>query len=325
MIRFKVFILCVALVVVSTLAPVKYALADDAVASEESSSRADVIPRINSSEVKFEKKSFFDWFGLKDIPEETIIEEFVLAHLKLEYVDYSLYVLQCDFELKTQLDDGTIVTSNCSYPIDISEYESGLVDSVLIYFNLKDDYFKQVFDYREIVKNAEGFWEYDVTGKGNYTYNTVISQADFYFVRKVDNVKGDSRRFKFTWSEDFKKQLCTKISFSWYRFPTDENEEIEKEIGSQESESGLDGFTTNTTDSYLGLDNSVWDQLISLTVGVPAAVIAFVTGFLSISSLLQELISVVFPFLPGSICGILVFLLYFILIWGIYKFVKGFF
>lgn len=312
------------LFIVLFLYPVQYAFADDNTSSEieEEYSRM-FTPKVLDSELKFNKKSFFSWFGLKDIPEETIIEELVFAH---SIGNYDAYYFVAEFELKTQLDDGSIVTTVYTAPsIDLSQYSSGFWDSILVSLNLKDDYYQHVFDYRELVKNAEGFKEYDVTGKGNYTYNTVISQADFYFIDKEGTGKYDSRRYKFTWDEDFTMQLCTKISFSWYRFPTEEAEGYEKEIDSVESNTGVDGYSTNVNDSYLGLDNSAWEQLIELMAGVPAAVIAFVVGFLNIMSGFSELLNIVFPFVPGSICTLFVFMLFFGVIWGILKFVKGFF
>jgi len=320
MCRIKIFLLCFILLTGSVLVPVNYAAAAD----EDDENSRNYTPKVLDSEIKFNKKNFFEWFGLrKNIPEENIIEELVFAHSKGNYDDYYFKV---DFELKTQLDDGSIVTTLYSFrPIDLSEYSSGVIDNILVSLKLKDEFYEHVFDYREIVKNAEGFQEYDVTGKGNFTYNTVISQADFYFIDKADGTKYDSRRIKFTWDEDLTMQLCTKISFSWYRFPTEDSEAIEKEIGSQESVSGVDGFTSNGTDSYLGLDKSVWDDLLNLTVGVPAAVIAFVVGFFDVTVSLKGLIAVIFPFLPGAVCSAMVFLLIFSVIWGVFKIVKGFF
>lgn len=307
--------------------PLQYAFADDTTSSETEEYFRTFTPKVLDSELKFNKKTFFSWFGLKDIPEETIIEELVFVHSIDNYDDYYFVA---EFELKTQLEDGSVVTSVYTAPyIDLAQYSSGILDSILdsilVSLKLKDDYYQHVFDYRELVKNAEGFKEYDVTGKGNYTYNTVISQADFYFIDKEGTGKYDSRRYKFTWDEDFTMQLCTKISFSWYRFPTEEAEGYEKEIDSVESNTGVDGYSTNVNDSYLGLDNSAWEQLIELMAGVPAAVIAFVVGFLNIMSGFSELLNIVFPFVPGSICTLFVFMLFFGVIWGIFKFVKGFF
>lgn len=317
--RLKLLFMVFAVITSVFISPVSFVRADET--SGENYER-NSFPRLNSSEVMFEKKEFFDWFGLKDLPEENCIEELILAHRKTNGTDYTLYNLVCDFELKTMGIGEEVTTSNYTYTIDMESYEKGFFDNLLVRFNLKDDYYDHAFDYFEIVRNAEGFQERDITGKEKYyTYNTVISQADFYFVRKSDGEKGQARRFTFTWDSDFWLQKCTKIEFSWY----DHETEIEKEISSVESETGVDGFSTNTTDSYLDIETSVWDGIIGFFVDLPAAVIAFIKGFVDVIGSLTNLILVVFPFLPGGIVTVMILMIFFILLIGICKFVKGWF
>lgn len=317
----KLLIVCFVLITSVLISPVSIVRADETVSGE--SSDRNTFPELNSSEVKFEKKDFFSWFGLKDLPEENCIEEFVLAHRKNAATDYTLYNLVCDFELKTMGTGEEIITSNYTYTIDMEDYEKGFFDSLLVRFNLKEDYFEHAFNYFEIVRNAEGFKERDITGKDKYfTYNTVISKADFYFVRKNDDVAGRVRRFKFTWDSDFWLQKCTKIEFSWYAIEDD----YEKPVDSVESENGVDGFTSNTvTDSYLDLEESVWDSILGFFVDLPAAIIAFLMGFVSLTGSLKELMLVVFPFLPAGIVTVLILMLYFFLLLALYKFVQGWF
>ena len=322
--RCKLLFLSFILMAAIFMEPVTYVLADDTTTetTEEGYDRTISVPRLNSSEVKFEKKNFFDWFGFRDVPEENCIEEFILAHRKLQNVDYTLYNLVCDFELKAMGSGESVTTSTYSYTIDFSEYEQGFFDSLLVQFNLKEDYFEHVFDYFEIVRNAEGFLERDITGKEKYyTYNTVISRADFYFVRKSDGEKGEVRRFIFTWDSNFWLQKCTKIDFSWYDHAT----EIQKEIGTVESESGVDGYSSNTTDSYLDLEVSVWDSILGFFTDLPAAIIAFLTGFVALMDSIKELILVVFPFIPGGIVTVLMLMMFIILLVALYKLVQGWF
>ena len=286
--------------------------------AEEEGSRTG-IPRLNNSEVKFNKKSFFGWFGLKDTPDENVIEEFVLAHRKLNNVDYTQYDLICDFVLKSKAEDGVIATSDYSYVIDFDDYEKGIIDSALVYFGLREDYYEHVFNYRDIVKNAAGYEEEDITGKGNYIYNTVISQVDFYLKRKSDGELGEARRFTFTWDSDFWSQNCVKIDFSWYDHDTD----IQKDIGFVEDESGVDGYASGSGNSHLGLDGSVWDDIMMYLVAIPAGVIAFLKGFGSVTVALKDLIIATFPFIPVGIVNILIGLLYLGVALAIYKLVKG--
>lgn len=319
--RFKSLFISFAFIIGVLLSPVSIVSAAEVESTGESTDR-NYFPRLNSSEIKFEKKDFFGWFGLKDIPEENCIEELVLAHRKSSGTDYSLYNLVCDFELKTIGNEEEITTSNYSYVIDMENYEKGFFDSLLVRFNLKEDYFEHAFNYFEIVRNAEGFQSRDLTGKEKYyTYNTVISKADFYFVRKSDNEIGQARRFVFTWDSNFWLQKCTKIDFSWY----DHETEIEKEISSVENQNGLDGFTSNTTDSYLDLEVSVWDSILGFFVDLPAAIIAFITGFVNVIGSLSDLFLVVFPFLPGGIVTVLILMIFFFLLVAIYKLVQGWF
>lgn len=319
--RCKFLLMCLILLGGFLFSPVSLVKASNTETSGESSDRYS-FPRLNSSEVKFEKKDFFDWFGLKDIPEENCIEEIILAHRKSLGTDYSLYNLVCDFELKTMGTNEEILTSNYTYTIDMENYQKGFFDDLLVRFNLQEDYFEHAFNYFEIVRNAEGFRSIDLTGKEKfYSYNTVISKADFYFVRKSDNAIGQARRFEFTWDSNFWLQKCTKIDFSWY----DHETEIEKEIGSVENQNGVDGFTSNTTDSYLDLEVSVWDSILGFFVDLPAAIIAFITGFINVIGSISDLILVVFPFLPGGIVTVLILMMFFVLLVALYKLVQGWF
>ena len=304
--KWKVLVICLLMAAVVLLEPVSYVRADDTLteSTEEGYDRTIGIPRLNSSEVKFEKKYFWDWFGLKNIPEENCIEELVLIHLNLENVDYSLYDLVCDFELKTMGTGEEVLTSTYSYNIDFSHYIIGwtlgnvdLLGDIVVtnHVDFGYDTFNHFFNYRNIVSNAEGFQERDITGKGKYyTYNTVISQADFYFVRKSDGEKGEARRFTFTWDSDFWMQKCTKIDFSWY----DHETEIEKEIDFVEDLNGVDGY---------GDEVSFDEEILNTIMNIPLVVGRFLTGLLNfLGGNFSILLHCVFPFFPPTLCSIIV-------------------
>ena len=71
--KLRVFIMIVLVSIL--LVPVSFVRADE---EEDAYNRTMGIPRLNSSELKIEKKDYFDWFGLKDIPDENVIKKLVL-------------------------------------------------------------------------------------------------------------------------------------------------------------------------------------------------------------------------------------------------------
>lgn len=307
--KWRYFFICFLMAAVFILEPVSYVLASDTVPEAgESFDRVEKLPRLNSSEIKFNYGKYWDWFGLVKHDNPIVIEELVLAHLKLDNIDYSLYDLVCDFELKTMV-GSDIKTSDYSYTIDFAEYKKGFIDSLLVRFNLKDDYFEHVFNYYDIVSKADGFMERVIEVDDRFsTYNTVISQVDFYFVRKSDGEIGEARRFKFTWDSDFWMQKCKKIDFSWYRV----EEDYEKPVSSVEDENGVFGFSTNTLDSYLNIEGSAWNEILWLILDIPAALVALVLGFVEMIGYLGDLFSALFPFIPAvifDIFGVIILLL----------------
>ena len=307
----KYFVVAIVLLAAVLLAPVEHiALADEI-------DRTDSIPWVNDSSVEFTKQTKFD---VLDFKVNKFMKEFVFKHRRLKALDYSLYDLVCDFELKAQNNDGTITTSYYSYTMDLTQYETGFFDNILIGLKLKDDYFEHTFNYRDIVKNAEGFIEYDesVLGLELYKYNTVISQADFYFVRKSDGERGQARRFTFVWDSDFYKQECTKITFSWYDF----ERETEKEIDSVEDESGVDGYNAENA--------GWWSDTVSLIskfgeflVDVPKMLYILVTNIPLVMAKFLELLKAVFPFLPGSLFDVFGVVVVFAFLIALWKIIKG--
>lgn len=321
--KWKSVLICFLMAAVVLLEPVSYALADDT--QGESNDRNDM-PGIYYSRLEIEKKSFFDWFGLKDIPEENVIEKIVFTHRDIERFDYSLYDLICDFEFKTLNDDGSITTSFYSENINFNFYLLGtiwddltsidLFNTVNSFYDLGTKEFIHQFNYKNLIKNAEGFEERSIEGTFfDKTYNTVVSRLDFYFVRKSDGKRGIGRSFVFTWDSDFWKQLCTKIDFSFYS-PEDGSV---TNVESVESESGVNGYSTYEDDEF------IWKDILVFFTDLPAAIIAFLTGFINLTDSLKELIFVVFPFIPPGFVIVLMLMIAFILIIALYKLVQGWF
>ena len=307
----RLFMICLLIAAVVLLEPVSYAMADDTT-SGENYDRNNGIPRPNSSQVEFTIKEFFDWFGLADVPEENVFKEFILSHKKVPNVDYSLYDLVCDFEFKTMGDDGSVTTSTYSYTIDFDYYDVSWssdrisVDDNLVYNYSKksdgEDIFYHEFIYKNIIKNAEGFKERPIFGKKNYnTYNTVISQVDFYFVRESDGEIGQARRYVFGWDSNFWLQKCVEISYYWY----DHENDLDKEIYVNEDENGI-------YDSSSG-EESAWSKLLGMIVDAPLILGAIFVGFTQVVIYLSGLFHAAFPFIPAIVfnifaCVILLFI-----------------
>lgn len=298
------------------------------VSAEEETTESDRtrhIPKVVSSEVKFNVKKQFDWFGLVDVPKENIIEEFVFVHEKAEALDYSLYYLVCDFELKTKTEAGFIATTNYQHQIDFDSYEEDFLDNVLVFLNLKEDFYEHVFNYRELLEYAEFFEAKEVNNKGDCTYNTVLSQADFYYVRKSDGAEGQKRRYTFTWDEDFWSQTCKKIEFSWVAIEAGTGEEIVKVIGTNESETGVEGYSSNV-DSYLGIEEeTLLSQLSKYVVVIPAAIVTFMSKLGGFIEVLSDLCKVVFPFIPAVIIDAFFAFMCFGIVVAIWQLAKGLF
>ena len=135
--------------------------------------------------------------------------------------------------------------------------------------------------------NAEGFKERSVTGKKNYyTYNTVISQADFYFVRKSDGEKGLARRFIYTWDSNFYLQKCIGISYYWY----DHGSGAEKEVNVIENNNGV--YATEEE------EKSVLALIAEFIADLPLVLVTLVVGFVEVVLNIAGLFQMAFPFLP---------------------------
>jgi len=318
--KWRIIFVCFLLAAVFLLEPVSYVLASDIESgSGDSIDRTKTVPWLAYEEIKFNYGKYWDWFGLVEHDNPIVNEELVLAHKKNENIDYSLYNLVCDFELKTRTDNEDIVTPY-SVIIDLSEYKNGFFDGLLVRFNLKDDFFEHVFDYYDIVSKADGFQERVIPADDKYsTYNTVISQADFYFVRKSDGKAGRVTRYKFTWDSDFWMQTCTKIECLAYN----KGSEGIQFVDSVENENGVFGHSLNKTDSYLNIEGSSWDSILGLLLDIPAALVALVVGFIDLIGYIGNLFQAIFPFLPAvvfDIFGIFILLMFLI---AIYKMVFG--
>ena len=296
----KIVFLCFVVIVSLLLPPVQSAYAGV-------NDRSETMPMVTDADVQFIYKEFFDWFGLIEPPEENIVETFLFAFRKNDYLDYSLYDLAFDFDFLTQVDEETYITSEFSTSMDLSNIWLSTIGSILSFDD--PDNVRIGFDYGELVKNAEGFEAREIEKKGNYIYNTVISHVDVYFVRKSDGETGQVKRFKFTWDSNLWSQTCKKIEYSWIYNYGDESE-TDKVVDSVESEDGLNGMNTGSNTS-LKLNDNLLDLLKDFFVHIPGIATSLVVGFYESYVAFADFLSVVFPFIPALIFdffGIVIFI-----------------
>lgn len=310
----KAVFMCILMAVIVLLEPVSYAMAGRA------SGDTDSVPRLNSESLEFETQKFNDLFGLIDTPEENCIKYLKFGHLRIPNVDYSLYDLVCDFEFKT-LSDGNIITSTYSYSIDLDFTFLDRIGEVFDFFDSfdfvntyegfdnSDKYYVHVFNYGKLLENADGFEKCSIKGYPFcYSYNTVISQADFYFVRKSDGKESSKTRYKFTWDSDFWLQKCTKIS----KF----------EIVSSGSELDTNQFSENIN-GVNGLINGEDDyglkDMLKFFTEIPSSLIALIVGFIEIVTYIGLLFQAAFPFISPEVFMFFSTFILFTIVFSIYK------
>lgn len=311
----KLFLICFLMAAAVLLEPVSYVLADET--SNVSNDYLNGVPQLVSPEIEFTIKDFFDLFGLLKTPKENIFKEFVLCHGIQDDLDYSLYDLVCDFELKAMDDDGNIITSTYSYTIDFLYSDSWSSDRISVDDNLVYNYTTNIFNhefiYKNIIKNADGYQERDLSGWwSNYcTFNTVISQADFYFVRKSDNEKGLACRFVFNWDSDFYLQKCVGISYFWY----DLDSGTIKEIENKQDNNGIYASEEDV--------KSTLSVIAGFIADLPAVLVALVVGFARIIVHISGLFSAVFPFIPPIVFYIFGCIIFITILIAVYKIVAS--
>ena len=79
---------------------------------------------------------------------------------RLSAVDYTNYEVVFDFELRSQMDDGSIKVHPYSYITELTDENSpGFFDNLLISITLKDDYFKQSFTWQGLISNSPDYMQ----------------------------------------------------------------------------------------------------------------------------------------------------------------------
>lgn len=299
--KWKVLVMCLVMAAVVLLEPVSYARAEEGTYSEE-------VPYMNGISVdliRFDLNPFNYIFA--ETNKQSHIKRIEFRYGKQSNINYSEYEFVFDFDLKTQLEDGTLVDTEYRYVID-GDSDEGTVsqlDSILIFFDLKDDYFSWSFTYEDLVMKSP-FCEVKKDLLQQKSYNTVVSGVDCYIRSKKDLNYGLISRFDFTWYEDFYMQNCSKISYELVN-PISDDVLFSDFVEHHKFAASLNSDGNNL---YYDISSEI-NRIIGFTLDIPSLIIELVKGFYKLGSSLPELMKAVFPFIPGFIFdffGIIVFL-----------------
>lgn len=311
--RIKIYVICMMLLVAVFLEPVLVVKAE-----ESDSSYSSDVPYLVGIEVELGRSDSANEYGIFGfLDKQREIYDLVFTFDRLSSVDYSLYELVFDFELKSLLDDGTVSNHCFTKVCDFGDSNSpGFFDSILISLSIKDDYFKQEFLYVPLLKYSSDF---KYIGSVMYPqYNTVISSVDCYLREKSTGNIGLKSRFKFTWDSNFYNQLCNSITYELVLPDSDsilETDGIKNDIFAGSFSSDGD----NEQAEWLALIAAISGFLVN----IPSAIVSFVEGFFSFANSIPELFSAIFPFVPAVVFDIFGVLIFLIPVVGIWFFLKG--
>ena len=266
---------------------------------------------------------------LDTVMKSKTVDTFTFQFPKLDNVKYENYDVVFDMTLKSKLENGSITTHQHTERLDIvTSGKPGFFNGLLMSIGLKDSAYKISMDFETLIKNSPDIiatekWVSDnlsFTAKKVYEYNTVITQVDCYLVEKETGNYGLISSFILTWDSDFRNALCTNVT---YNLVTPETNEV-LESGSNSNSSGAYGYDSSG-DNADHEARSVLTDIVGFFTDIPASIVAFFTGFVSLSESLQELITVVFPFIPANVVSIFIIMLGFILLLSVYRLLRGLF
>lgn len=321
MLKQKRIVIALFLLAAVLLSPACYVLADETVEQEETEGTySSEVPYMKGISVELIR---FDLNPLNYIMAETNkqchIKRIEFRYDKQTNINYSDYEFVFQFKLKSQCSDGSITTHPYWYVID-GDSEEGTVsqlDEILIFFDLKEDYFSWSFDYEDLVTQLQDcIVERDFLQQKSY--NTVVSSVDCFIRRKSDGLNGLVSRFVFTWYEDFYKQNCSKIEYTLIE--PEGNEVLDS--GSVTHHKFAGNFDSDGSNLYYTISNKIND-LLGFITDIPEALYVIASNITGIALKLLDLFKKVFPFIPGiifDVFGVLILFSFFIALW---KLIKG--
>lgn len=328
--RFRFLFVCFILAAIMFLDPVRAVFADDSSSSKEVAPEgiySDDVPYVYHLEYIVHANGGENRLGGDFYNLNKNINAFEFIIPIVDGIVYEDYYVVFDFTLKSQLEDGTITTHTYKEQFDIAEdYSPGWFDNLLINLKLKENAYNIYFNFGKLVSNSPDLIKrekYIVNASDNvpvlaYDYNTVVSRIDAYFIKKTSGEYGMIQRFDLTWHEDFYYSCCVSVKYSLFKPDTKDV----LESGSLSDDTGIYGYDSSGNNT-LSVGKGVLAQLMVFLADIPVLAYEIVIGITSINTALSGLLAIVFPFLPGTALGILCFLVYFIILFSLFKILWG--
>lgn len=293
MARIKFVVVTIMLIVTMMLSPVSYVLADET--EGKYSEDVPYMKGISAELIRFDLNPFNYKFA--ETNKQMHIKRIEFRFDRQSSIDYSDYEFVFDFRLKTQLESGAFFNTRFEQVIDGASKDGTVshFDEILIYFDLKDDYFSWSFDYEDLVSRSI-MLEVKKDLLGQKSYNTVVTSVECYIRRKADSDYGLISRFDFVWYEDFYKQNCSKISYSLI---VPETEDV-LDSGSVEHNKFAAKFDSDGSNWFYKISNAV-NQFTDFLVSLPEMIYAVISGVFGIYSKIILFLKMLFPFIPGVI------------------------
>lgn len=211
--------------------------------------------------------------------------------------------LYCTFNLKSQLDDGSLVDYVVTKKVSVSSYEF-------------------YFDYPSLIAQAPAFQQKKVGISNTYTYNTVVSSAEFYYVDLGTGEITNLNHYDLVWDSDLWNQECVGVGKEPTPTPTPTPTLAPDETPTPTPIPTEEPTPTPTPTPKWYDTDSLMDDFGELLLGVPKVLYSLYPAILAVITLLVKLVAMLFPFIPRVFWLFFAFLLSFSILLGIWHFIK---
>lgn len=250
------------------------------------------------------------WYGWLSFEKVNVINGLQFNYRPVVSGSPSDYYLCCKFNLKSQLEDGSFVDYEVTKNVDISTYEF-------------------YFDYPSLIARAPAFEKKKVGVSNTYTYNTVVSSAEFYYVDLATAETGPIYHYDLVWDSDLWAQDCVGIS---KRTSGAEATPTPTPTPAPTPTAAPDATVTPTPiptptptptpiPKWYDTD-SLMDDFGGYLTELPSTLHAVIKGILAVVTLFMQLATMLFPFMPGVFFPFFSFLLIFSILLGIWRIIK---
>ncbi|MGN0506411.1 MAG: hypothetical protein ACI4FZ_07610 [Lachnospiraceae bacterium] len=249
----------------------------------------------------FPGKTFFSKPDYKHSPYKLII-----GFDKISGYDYEIYDAVFGFQLLSKDSSGSHTTEYVT-TISLANQKYGIIDKLLLMFNLKNDFYEFEFSYQDLINKSEH----------RDNKNTVISSFEVYLKNKNTNETGYVSHFDLVWDENFENQCIKQVSY----YLTDPQT---GDIYLTDSLSNITGVTSfSAKGNAFGKTRSFFATMVDLLTDVPSMLVSLLSGVISFLNVLPSFFKAVFPFIPGVFFDILGVLIYLVMAVGLYQLAKG--